>query len=457
MKLKTTLLTAGALLATSCTRGAEGPAYPTPAPIPNRTEWEPLPADRPAWRVGFADLAPREIQFIPRWTEEEFGVERPRTTWRMSDQPVEPIRWDAVTLDEDGALRPGDDNYSVYHGNGCCGGCQTVATLGAVMTQHRIDQRRPVPLRDEVPHRPDIPEHDDDLDIRGLMGTSRQTFIRGGRDIPRISPALAVVGAPVRSALWPYIEENNPWMPGPLCEAVAGHDLPVLRARVRQHNVRFMTAALQQGPVIISGAFNRLERAEDDLFRCPGDPPDQRRHHFMLVIGWEGYDSDGDGEPDEVVWLARDDWDHQGRDHRDMDRDTWTDRYPDDEWMRIVPRGCLLDRGRAHSIVPGSVTLGSFDNPTVPGPNGVRTSYCMADPDRDGVPTIRDTCPFTPDPAQVDRDDDRMGDLCDPCPDTPPVRRPEFGHQDDDTDGVPDACDRCPGEDDEGCTEGDAN
>jgi hypothetical protein len=232
---------------------------------------------------------------------------------------------------------------------------------------------------------------------------------------------------------------GDPWLPARLCAALAGRGLPVLRARVRRFDVRYMTVALREGPVVISGAFNRLARGDDGILRCPGDPPDQRRHHFMLVVGFELNDADRDGAPDEVVWLTRDDEDHQGG-----DRDTWADPFPDDEWLRIVPRGCLLDHGNAYSVVPGTVVEGSFDDAMVPGPGGDPVSFCEADPDGDGVPTARDLCPFTADPAQLDRDGDGVGDACDPCPAAAPVRRPQRGHRDVDEDLIADECDPCP-------------
>jgi hypothetical protein len=64
------------------------------------------------------------------------------------------------------------------------------------------------------------------------------------------------------------------------------------------------------------------------------------------------------------------------------------------------------------------------------------------DVDGDGVgdaPDPIDNCPLTPNPTQLDRDDDALGDACDNCPllaDAPQT--------DADGDGVGDACDVCP-------------
>jgi hypothetical protein len=226
-----------------------------------------------------------------------------------------------------------------------------------------------------------------------------------------------------------------------------GRGLPVVRARTREFDVRFMTIALRQGPVVISGAFNRLRRGDDGIYRCPDDAQDMSRHHFMLVMGWELADGDHDGEADEVVWLARDDNERDG----DNDDNTRTDAFLDDEWARIVPRGCLLDHWRAHSIIPGTVTQGTFDDPLLAGPNGARVSFCEYDPDADGVATARDLCPFYPDADQADRDGDGIGDACDPCPEAPPANRPTRGHRDEDGDGLADACDPCPADPDLDC------
>jgi hypothetical protein len=167
----------------------------------------------------------------------------------------------------------------------------------------------------------------------------------------------------------------------------------------------------------------------------------------MLVIGWETNDRDNDGEADEVVWLVRDDHERRGGDH-----DTWEDGFLDDEWGRIVPQGCFLDEGRAHSIIPGTVRLGTFDDPVLPGPDGP-VSFCESDPDGDGVPIIRDTCPYFPDPEQVDTDGDDLGDLCDPCPEALSVEEAWPGHIDSDRDWIGNACDPCPDDRENECEE----
>lgn len=391
-------------------------------------------------------MAPESIRHVPRWGAEEFGFRRPRSTWRAGDQPVPPIRWDAVSFDDEGAPLPGDGHYATFHGRGRYGSCQSVALLGATLTQYRIDHRQPIKVSDEVPHRAIRGQAEDELDFRWLFATSRQTVIKNGRTVTTVTPALAIVGAPKLAHSQRLLEgADNPWRPGPLCKAAMGQGLPVYRGRTRSFDLRFATVALQQGPFFVAANIRGLRRSEDGLFRCAEDPGEMARHHWIMIIGWETNDSDGDGTPDEVVWLVRDD-----RNHRGGARDTWNDPWLDDEWWRVVPSGCLLTHGNGRSIIPGSVTLGSFDDATVPGPNGDLVSYCESDPDGDGIPIVEDICPYTPDPAQGDQDRDGIGDACDPC-ERPPRSNPEFGHADADRDWIPDACDPCLGDGENSC------
>ena len=445
MKLSSKVLLLATLSAVGCNRQETETTPPTGEGEAHATRS--IPADVEPARVGWVHLAPEQYTRVPRWEAQQFGEAMPASTWQPADQSHAPLRWDRASLDESGRGQQGVGRYSVYHGHGCCGACQSVSLLGGVLTQHRIDNRRPVPLEGGgTPHRAAIPLLMDELELRALFATSRQAYIMGGRDVPDISPALAVVGAPFRGDLRPLMREaNDPWTPARFCQHTMGRGLQVFRARVREHDVRFMTVALRQGPVIISGAFNRLERGDDGVYRCPADARDLHRHHFMLVVGWELYDRDHDGAADEVVWLVRDDHERRGGDH-----DTWNDPFPDDEWGRIVPRGCLFHHGRAHSIIPGSVTIGPFDEPLLAGPNG-RVSYCEYDPDGDGIPTAQDVCAFYPNPDQLDGDGDGIGDACDPCPDHAPANRPTRGHRDGDKDGVADACDPCPDDPDLDC------
>jgi hypothetical protein len=434
------------LVAAGCNRG-RGETLPLVTAQPP-AEPRPIPAEVAPPLVEFFHLAPEAFTQIPRWEAAQWGREMPETTWNPAHQSTEPFRWDLARIDDQGRAQPGRERYSVYHGHGCCGGCQAVALLGAVLTQHRIDTRQPIRAKGTVPHYAALPLSRDELDLRSLLATSRQAYLMGGRDIPTITPALAVVGAPTKDDLRPLLEgAGDPWTPARFCQAVMGRRLPVIRARTREFDVRFMTVALREGPVVISGAFNRLRRDDDGIYRCPDEAQDLSRHHFMLVIGWELNDRDLDGLPDEVVWLARDDNERSGDDQDN----TWSDAFLDDEWARMVPRGCLLDHWRAHSIIPGTAARGSFDDPILAGPEGSRVSFCEYDPDADGVATARDLCPFYPDPDQTDRDGDGIGDACDPCPEAPPLERPERGHRDEDGDGRADACDPCPNDPDLDC------
>nr|XP_032519767.1 cartilage oligomeric matrix protein [Danaus plexippus plexippus] len=64
---------------------------------------------------------------------------------------------------------------------------------------------------------------------------------------------------------------------------------------------------------------------------------------------------------------------------------------------------------------------------------------CDPDADGDGIPNVPDNCPLTPNPDQLDRDEDRSdkrGDACDNCP-----RRFNPGQEDADNDGLGNVCD----------------
>lgn len=64
---------------------------------------------------------------------------------------------------------------------------------------------------------------------------------------------------------------------------------------------------------------------------------------------------------------------------------------------------------------------------------------CDGDADGDGIPNLPDNCPLTPNPDQLDQDEDRSdkrGDACDNCP-----RKYNPGQEDTDRDGIGDACD----------------
>ncbi len=61
------------------------------------------------------------------------------------------------------------------------------------------------------------------------------------------------------------------------------------------------------------------------------------------------------------------------------------------------------------------------------------------DSDGDGVPSLIDNCPDTPNPAQTDTDSDGLGDACDNCPSVANIDQIDA-----DGDGMGDACDLCP-------------
>jgi len=61
------------------------------------------------------------------------------------------------------------------------------------------------------------------------------------------------------------------------------------------------------------------------------------------------------------------------------------------------------------------------------------------DPDLDGIPSLSDNCPDTPNPMQEDSDGDFVGDACDNC-----VSTSNTDQADADGDGIGDVCDVCP-------------
>ena len=61
------------------------------------------------------------------------------------------------------------------------------------------------------------------------------------------------------------------------------------------------------------------------------------------------------------------------------------------------------------------------------------------DSDGDGVPTLQDNCPETPNKSQTDPDNDRLGNTCDNCPNVA-----NYPQRDADNDGVGDACESKP-------------
>jgi hypothetical protein len=79
--------------------------------------------------------------------------------------------------------------------------------------------------------------------------------------------------------------------------------------------------------------------------------------------------------------------------------------------------------------------LGSGSNmmPDGPMPDG----SCMVDTDHDGIPDCMDNCPTIANPGQENKDGDKFGDVCDPCPIDP-------NNTDTDGDGVGDVCDPRP-------------
>ncbi|HLK12777.1 MAG TPA: thrombospondin type 3 repeat-containing protein [Candidatus Binatia bacterium] len=67
--------------------------------------------------------------------------------------------------------------------------------------------------------------------------------------------------------------------------------------------------------------------------------------------------------------------------------------------------------GRGASVHADDIAAVRF---IYPGPDTVDPA--TADTDGDGIPDVRDNCPYIYNPAQTDTDGDGIGDLCDPCP-----------------------------------------
>ncbi len=83
----------------------------------------------------------------------------------------------------------------------------------------------------------------------------------------------------------------------------------------------------------------------------------------------------------------------------------------------------------AGTCVPGACSLDLECALGLRCQDGACVTDTRADLDRDGVPDAVDSCPFTPNAAQEDADEDGIGNVCD---------------GDDDNDGVPDTQDTCP-------------
>ncbi len=144
--------------------------------------------------------------------------------------------------------------------------------------------------------------------------------------------------------------------------------------------------------------------------------------------GQQDFNRDGRGDActDTDFDAVRDDVDNcktvQNTDQKNADGDTFGDRCDAD----IDNDGICHDMNRR-------VTLGSLDG----APPG-------------GCPTLEDNCPWTPNAAQADADNDGFGDACDQCPGSPNTRDSDGDgvddacDTDDDNDGVLDAADNCP-------------
>lgn len=94
---------------------------------------------------------------------------------------------------------------------------------------------------------------------------------------------------------------------------------------------------------------------------------------------------------------------------------------------------CLAGMCRA-SGQTGACSAPGMDG-MVDGP--VDTPSTTNDVDSDGVVDASDNCPNKANPAQADEDNDRLGDVCDPCP----ISAAPLDNMDTDHDGVGDGCD----------------
>ena len=144
-------------------------------------------------------------------------------------------------------------------------------------------------------------------------------------------------------------------------------------------------------------------------------------NYMSLIAGGSsgpGPDSDGDGVPDASDVCEGHD------DHVDTDNDS-------------VPDGCDICAGPDSSgDSDGDGVCDAIDNcPSDPNPAQVDADNdgigdaCEADTDEDGVIDDDDNCPLVSNPDQADSEGDLIGDVCDP---------------DDDNDSVPDGVDNCP-------------